>query len=888
VDSSPADRIVGEAVSISDSDWPMVGRDRELDVFQALLKATEVQGLVLSGEPGVGKTRLARECSRVADAAGLATAWVTATRSARKLPLVALAPLLPSVDAIGRGDNRVGLLRDLAAHLLDRAGGRRLVLVVDDAHLLDDASATLIHQLAASQVAIIVATLRVDEAAPDPIMALWKDGIAVRVELGGLPADSVVQLLVSALGSHVDQGAVASLSSHSEGNALFLRELTVGALADGTLVNEGGSWQLLGPLAPSDRLVELVQDRLTGLDLRGRNLLEFVAYAEVIGSAELAALSDDEVAADLERRGFLTSRMDGNRLEIRVAHPLYGDVIRARTPLVRVRSMARRLADVVEGTGARRREDALRVATWRLDGGGVVSAQLMLTAATTARWRYDFPLAERLALAAAAAGAGFEAALLAARLASLQGRTEEAERQLALLAGQARTDAERAVAAIARVDNLVFCFGRGADALHVIELVVTTIADGEWESQLAARRSAVLLATRGPAAAAAAAAEVIDFGDRSAQAWASMFLAYVLSRLGRINDALASAARGHSTHRTSELDWYPWFFDFVTCGALARAGRFEESYTLAYTQYEQSLTDGSVEARAYFAWHLARGVTERGDVDMAIEHAHEAARLFRALGRPAFERNALIALALALAVAGRADEATDTLADVEALPVDPVAWNAVELLEARGWTAVASGDLKRGRELLLHAAAVGEQIGDLVGAAAALHGLGRLGMAKQHQQSLRDLASSIEGALVAARLSHTVALSAADPIGLENVSRDFEAMGAHLLAAEAAADAYRAWTRIDDHRAVGARDRARSLTRAVKGADTPGLQLGAAQSQLTVAESETARLAATGLANREIAIKLSLSVRTVENRLQRCYDKLSIRSRHQLAEIFNR
>lgn len=856
-------------------------------MFQALLKAREIRGLVLSGAPGVGKTRLARECSKVADAAGLATAWVTATRSARKLPLVALAPLLPSADTIGRGDNRVGLLRDLAAHLLDRAGGRRLVLVVDDAHLLDDTSATLIHQLATSQVAIIVATLRVDETAPDPIMALWKDGIAVRVGLGGLPADSVVQLLVSALGSHVDQGAVASLSSHSEGNALFLRELTVGALADGTLVNEGGSWQLSGPLAPSDRLVELVENRLTGLEPRGRNLLEFVAYAEVIGSAELAALGDDEVAAGLERGGFLTSRMDGNRLEIRVAHPLYGDVIRARTPLVRVRSMARRLADVVEGTGARRREDPLRVATWRLDGGGVVSAQLMLTAATTARWRYDFPLAERLALAAAAAGAGFEAALLAARLASLQGRTEEAERQLALLAGQARTDAERAVAAIARVDNLVFCFGRGADALHVIELVETTITEGEWKSQLAARRLAVLLATRGPAAAAAA-AEVIDFGDRRAQAWASMFLAYVLSRLGRITEALASAARGRSTHRTSELDWYPWFFGFVTCGALARAGRFEESYALAHTHYEQSLTDGSVEARAYFAWHLARMVTERGDVDKAIEHAHEAARLFRALGRPAFEYNALIALALALAVAGRADEATDILADLEALPVDPVAWNAVELLEAQGWTAVASGDLQRGRERLLRAAAVGQQIGDLVGAAAALHGLARLGMAKQHQQTLRDLASRIEGALVAARSSHTVALSAADPIGLENVSRDFEAMGAHLLAAEAAADAYRAWTRIDDHRAVGARDRARSLTGAVKGADTPGLQLGAAQSQLTLAESETARLAATGLTNREIAIKLSLSVRTVENRLQRCYDKLSICSRHQLAAIFNR
>src|SRR5207249_10655478 len=130
---------------------------------------------------------------------------------------------------------------------------------------------------------------------------------------------------------------------------------------------------------------------------------------------------------------------DGHRVEVRLAHPLYGDVLRARMPAMRLPEIARSLAEAVEATGGRRREDTLRVATWRLEGGGARPG-LMLAAATTARWRYDFPLAERLAAAAVEAGAGFEAELLAAQLVCLQGRAEEAHLRLVALAEQAQND----------------------------------------------------------------------------------------------------------------------------------------------------------------------------------------------------------------------------------------------------------------------------------------------------------------------------------------------------------------------------------------------------------------------------------------------------------------
>src|SRR5438067_1249289 len=459
--------------------WPLAGRVGELRQLQRLLDSREQWGVVIAGPAGVGKTRLARECLAVAERSGAATAWATATRSAAGLPFGAIATLLPAAATTGEGaaENRTDLLRRAAEALTETARGRPLTLAVDDAHLLDDASAILLYQLATNRTAFVLLTIRAGEPVPDPIAALWKGGLAVRLELRGLPADAVSEVLASVLGGQVDPATVAELTIHSEGNVMFLRELVLGALEDGSLRNDGGVWRHLEALSPSERLVELVEARIGSLTAGERNVLELVSYAEPLGAAELSALGSAEIAGDLERRGLLASWVDGRRLQLRVAHPLYSDVVRARIPAVGLRTVARSLADVVDTTGARRREDALRVATWRLDGGGDANPQVMLQAAATARWRYDFPLAERLASAAVDAGAGFEAALLVAQLASLQGRTREAEEQLGRLAPEAPTEGDRARATLIRLENLTFALGLGTKATRVAEEAESRISD---------------------------------------------------------------------------------------------------------------------------------------------------------------------------------------------------------------------------------------------------------------------------------------------------------------------------------------------------------------------------------------------------------------------------
>jgi DNA-binding CsgD family transcriptional regulator len=139
--------------------------------------------------------------------------------------------------------------------------------------------------------------------------------------------------------------------------------------------------------------------------------------------------------------------------------------------------------------------------------------------------------------------------------------------------------------------------------------------------------------------------------------------------------------------------------------------------------------------------------------------------------------------------------------------------------------------------------------------------------------------------MMAARADHAAALDAGDAPALVGVSAAFESMGAWLLAAEAAADAAVSLRRQGDgRRATGCALRAATLARQCEGASTPALRAIETRAVLSAREIEVAALAAAGLANKEIAGRLSVSVRTVENQLQRVYGKLGLARRAELAE----
>lgn len=893
VDASPGDALVNGSEETQPlegramAEWPFIGRDDELRLLRGLITGDECRSVVVAGAAGVGKTRLAIECLRLAERAGLATLRTAATRSAAALPLDALTPLLvDDGDRPGPVDDRSDLVRRVAANLMERAGARSLVLFVDDAHLLDDASATLIHHLVTTGAACVLITVPTGMRVPDPVVALWRDGIAERLDLRRLPEEVIGEILTAVVGGPLDPATVAELAVRAQGNVLFLRELVIGAVWDSSLVLESGLWRLRGALRPSNRLVELVEARLQSYGLTERALLELVSYGEPLGHAELAELVDPLLAESLERQGILSSKMNGRRLEVRFAHPLYGEVVRSRIPAVRARAIARALAEAVEATGARRREDALRVASWRLIGGGG-DPEVMLAGATAARWRYDFELAERLARAAVDLQAGFDAALLAAELARLQGRTQQADRELAALAVEAvqtGDDAQRGRVALARADLLSWT--RPED-LRLLEAAEAAIRDPAWRDRLAARRLAALFYTQGPRAVVEAAAPLLERAEGPALAHACIHAAFGLCRLGRLDEALEVAARGHAAQvaASEPVTWYKWWHVMTRGRALFFAGRFDEASAEAEAHYRQALDEGSIEAQANFALVPAFVVAERGRVETSARMAATALALGRDLGWPVMICLGYAYQALALALGGRAAEAAQAIAACDALSVPVPRHSDVDLLQVRAWTVAAAGDLPGAREHLERAALLANEVGDVVGEASALHGQARMGRARQVRDRLATVTGLIDGGLAPARLRHTDALARNDMVQLEAVSHEFETMGADLLAAEAAADAALSLRQAGEPRAAAfAERRARTLADRCEGAATPALQAIEARSYLTATERETALLAAAGRTNKQIAAELNLSVRTVENRLHRVYGKLGISGRSELAQ----
>jgi DNA-binding CsgD family transcriptional regulator len=779
------------------------------------------------------------------------------------------------------GVSPAGLLHWAVDALHQQAAGRPIVLAVDDAHLLDPSSAALLYLMARSERATILATLRGGEPVPHPIRALWSDDLADYAELQPLTHVEMVQLLIEMLGGPVDSASAERLWRVSAGNALMLRELVIAGTGT-EITNKFGIWRWTGRLELAPSLTDMIEARIGRLSTDVRTAVELVALGEPIGLPLLTRAADPEAVETAEERGLIRVHLEDRRANVRLAHPLYGEVVRRRCPVSRSRRLLASLADLVEKAGARRREDLLRVAVWRLDSDTAQDPSLLVNAAGQAFATFDIPLGVRLARAAVDASGGFTAAELLATILMFGDQPDDAMAVLESVRDQLTTEARRARWLTVR--GLVSYWGLGhKSTVDELRAEGEKLADPGDRARVRSFEALMRLHGLEGAETARLAHAVLD---RPAAPVASRALARcALAHLQAARGELTLSARTIATIEAEGPQWrtdMPYLqlaLELARGTQLPLAGDLAGIDAIVAAEFADLADAGDFRlGSGYLAILRAQAARLRGQTGEALRCSLQACAILTT--SHVFAGLAQAERAYAAALRGEADVAREAMAESDAVHPPTMAVLYPWREQARSWVAACAGQPERAADILRGLVARLRADGFAGHELAALHDLVRLGHAEEVHDRVAELAGRVDGDLAALIVRHTRAGATGDADGLLSVAGDFAGRALLLFAAEASAQAV---ARLRSGRSARAAEASAQLVGLLRQCDarTPGLT--ASRPTLTDRESEIARLAAAGVPSREIADRLFLSIRTVDNHLTHAYTKLGVTRRTELA-----
>jgi DNA-binding CsgD family transcriptional regulator len=861
--------------------WPLIGRSADMRAIEAAIVASDASGIVVTGAAGVGKSRITRAALDAAASRGFECRWAVGTSSARALPLGAFTAWAQS----GVTDT-VALLRGVIEALTATASGATVVLGVDDVHLLDDLSIFVVHQIVQREAAKVVLIARDGEPIPAAVQEIWTPGRFHRLDLQPLSLDETTALLSATLNDSVDPDAAQRLWKLTRGNVLYLRNIVEQEVGDGRLALRHGYWRWSGdPIMPPG-LVEFIESRIGALPAPVGDVIDALAVGEPIPLASLQRITSPLAVEEADRRGLISVDPVAGGVEVRVAHPLYGEVRRRRAPPTSLRRLRGLVADDLAASDAR---DDIRVLVRRaalsVDSDLTPESELLVRAAHGAVWLADLPLADRLAEAAVRAGAGPDANFIRAHALSWLGHGEEADSALAAVRTGELTGDEAARFAFLRASNMLWALGDPARAKEIIDDASRTTSP-QAGNYIDAFLTVYWFAMDQPELAMQS-AKSLDLHDLPEIVGAEVagVLAAIFGDAGRATEALAAADTGYAVAARS-LDAPQMRFNIADAhvSALLLAGRVSDALDVADRERRQSgdlpgaaqLLGGAVAGRA------ALGA---GRLDTARELLEQAAGVLSASGYAmgwGFRYH--VPRTAALAISGATDEAATALATLDTVR-RPFRLLDYERSLSRAWVAAGQGSVIEAINVLLSAAERASAKGQFAAEVLCLQTATQFGD-RSSAPRLRELEAIVEGPRIGLAARFAEALRDGDTAELAAVSHDFESMGDLVAAVDAAAHAALVYRRQGLRgSALQCSTRAGALAEQCGGASSPALRQATEPLPLTNREREIGMLIGAGLSNQQVAKRLTLSVRTVENHVYRAMSKTGTTTREELAAL---
>jgi DNA-binding CsgD family transcriptional regulator/tetratricopeptide (TPR) repeat protein len=354
-------------VSGTRSGRPLVGRVAERAILAGCLRSTiggQRQVVLVAGEPGAGKTRLAEEAVDQARESGLACALGRASEDEGSPPYWPFLQVFrglgvsPPAELYGEltGDDgpagsareRFRLFEVTTEALVAAAQPSGLLIVLDDLQWADAATVRLLVHLATGLTPVrlmVVATYRDTETTGQErlraaIATLAREASVTRVRPGGLSEAEVAAHLAAMTGWEVPGSVTAAIYRRTQGNPFFVGEL-------GRLLGSSTDGQL------PDGVRDAVRDRLNRLSPSCHTL---VASAAVLGSdvdpVAVAHVTGTDVAAVLAAldEATVAAILTGPPAR-RFAHDLFREAARLDVPTVERLTLHRRMAEHLSTRG---------------------------------------------------------------------------------------------------------------------------------------------------------------------------------------------------------------------------------------------------------------------------------------------------------------------------------------------------------------------------------------------------------------------------------------------------------------------------------------------------------------------------------------------------------